>query len=136
MARRHIPNSEAHGFNNFPPSFRNTTNDPPDGLTPKYNAAAKYRQPVRKSRSVPISKEQIKELEKKLSRPVHTHEMTPSGNVVGSYDPNRDRKIRHQIKAIQKAFSKRKDMARKAYAKAQLQNKAKSDFNRSSGFRM
>ncbi len=58
------------------------------------------------------------------------------GNVIGSYAPKRDLKIRHTIKAMQAALSKRQDMARKAFAEAQLKNKAKQSFNRSSGFRM
>jgi len=140
MARRHVPNQfdATRKVNNSPPRRINNApvdNDPPGGLTPKFNAAAKHLG-KKQSKSIPVSKRQLEVLKSKLSRTAHTHEMTPHGNVVGSYDPARDRRIRHNIKAIQKALSKRQDMARNAFKKAQLQNKAKQAFNRSSGIRM
>ena len=102
MARKpDVPlrNGTAGGFSGQPPRARQSAgfSPPPSGLTPKFNAAA---QETKQGKNVPVSVEQIKALEKRRSRPAHTAEMTPTGNVVGSYDPGRDRKIGNQIKAI------------------------------------
>ena len=135
MARRYVPHrlGTAGGFDGLPPGgaiYTRETGKGPDRLTPKFNAAAKGK------RSFPPSMEQVEALKKKMSRAAHTAEMTPFGNVIGSYDPKRDRQIRENIKAVQTALSKRSDMARKAFTKAALQNTAKKDFNRSAGIRM
>ena len=137
MARKpDVPlrNGIAGGFNGQPPRVRQAAaaQPPPTGLTPKFNSAANSKG----AKQVPVSVEQIKALQKKLSRPAHTHEMTPLGNVVGSYDPNRDRKIQAQIKSIQKTISKKNDMARKAFQSAVLKNTAKKSVNRASGRKM
>jgi hypothetical protein len=134
MARRSINlRTGIAGFGGVPPvSKSQSAATPPDGLTPRFNAASEGQQ-ANQSKPLSVSAAQIVALEKKLSRQAHTNEMTPRGNVIGSYDPNRDRKISHQIKAMQKALSKQQNLARKAFAKAQLQDKAKQAFNRSSG---
>ena len=129
-------NGTSGGFNGQPPSNKRAAgfSPPPSELTPKFNAAAQGK--VKQGKQVPVSAKQIEVLEKRLSRPAHTAEMTPTGNVVGSYDPARDRNIRNQIKAIQKKLSKNNDMAKKAFQKTVLKNTAKNSFNRASGRKM
>lgn len=125
MARRHTPHrADAYGYlNNLPPANVRLSgpNENPPGLTPVFNAAArKIRQTPKQT--LPASRVQIQELEKKLSRPAHTAELTPLGNVNGSYDPGRDRKIRHRIRVMENSLAKRNDLARKAFAKASSRN--------------
>lgn len=140
MARKpDIPlrNETAGGFSGQPPRREQAAGfiPPPSGLTPKFNAAAPEKQ-LKQGKHVPVSVNQIKVLQKRMSRPAHTAEMTPTGNVVGSYDPTRDRNIRNQIKAVQKKLSKNNDMAKKAFQKTVLKNTAKNSVNRASGRKM
>ena len=78
MARKpDVPlrNGTAGGFNGQPPQKHGVaaSGNSPDGLTPKFNVAAKQ------SKAVPASKAQIEVLKKRLSRPAHTAELTPLG---------------------------------------------------------
>lgn len=139
MARRHFPYQEQveeiNAMNMGPPNGLTQSDSgfkDPKKLTPIFNRAAR----IRSSKQVRPSIEQIKALEKKLSQPAHTHEMTPFGNVRGSYDPNRDRKIREQIKAIEKALAKQKAIKQEAFAKSQMKNKTKHEFNRTTRWKM
>lgn len=130
MARRHARQLElgveAFGNGAKPPQTSNTTKPPgPFRLTPIFNAAVLPKD----AKKVPVSKNQIKDLEKQRSQPVNTLEMTITGNVKGSYDPKRDRNIGLEIKAIEKKLAANRDVARKAFAKAQLRNKSKHAFN-------
>ena len=139
MARRpDVPmrNGTAGGFSGQPPRRTQAAgfSPPQSGLTPKFNKAAQGK--VKQGKQVPVSAKQIEVLQKRLSRPAHTAEMTPTGNVVGSYDPARDRNIQNQIKAIQKKLSKNNDMAKKAFQKTVLKSTAKNSFNRASGRKM
>ena len=97
-----------------PPTISPSARQPPETLTQKYNRVAAHSSKTIQSSPKNVSVTAIKELEKKLSRPVQTAELNPLGNVVGNYDPYRDRKIRHTIKAIQTALNKRQDMARQS----------------------
>ena len=134
MARR--PNvlrtETAGGFYGQPPAQNLSSGGmfPPEGLTAKFNRAAKP------AKLVPASKQQIEELKKKMSRPALTLERNPLGSVVRSYDPNRDRKVQFQIKSIQKKLSKKNDLARKAFTRAVEKNQFKRNVGKSSGRKM
>ncbi len=111
--------------------------DPPPkkGLTPIFNAAAKDNS-EQSSKTEPTIEERIAALKNRLSKPDSTHELTPLGNVTGSYNPKGNRRIMHQIKALEQALAKQRQLSKSSIAQATLRNTAKHDFNRAAGANM
>lgn len=72
---------------------------------------------------MPPSKQQIEAYQKLLSQPNFSNEMSPSGSVTNSYDPQRDRKLIASIRSTEAKLAETKD-------------KAKLSFNRSAGMSM
>lgn len=133
MARRHVPlrNGLSGGFDALPPTAPGGPGGPkepiqaaaagappPSSLSEQFNRAAgaskATKPPGGDQPAKPTLEERIAKLEGKRSRPAHTHEMNPLGNVIGSYDPKRDRIIGHQIKQL-KAILAEQRAARAAF---------------------
>lgn len=128
MARRHAKgelNLAGGGAGQTPPAKPAAASPlPPSGLTPVFNASAK---PLTIPRMVSVA--QIEALKKLLSKPIASPAPSPLGRVHGSYDPARDRDIRHEIKSIQTAIAKHQDKARRSFQAARLVGTSKQSFN-------
>ncbi|MEZ6063741.1 MAG: hypothetical protein R3C19_25615 [Planctomycetaceae bacterium] len=122
--------------NHMPPPVKKSATPPPpqETLTQKFNRAARPAS----NDAMPPSVYQIEILKKKLSRPSPNLSPTPVGNSPGNHDPDRDRKIMHEIKAIQAKLdqAKREKNVAQQFGLAASQGKAKVDFNRSAGLKM
>lgn len=87
---------------------------PPGGLPPR---AADAEGPKRETLTQKFNRAadprvQIELLQKKLSRPRSTFEMTPSGTITRSINPERDRRIAETIKAMSQVLSKKAQAAK------------------------
>ncbi|WP_372716136.1 hypothetical protein [Novipirellula sp.] len=120
------------GGNNNVASAQRYEPPPEKGLTPIFNAAAKGNS-GQSSKKEPTLEERIVGLKKLLSKPDSTYELTPLGNTTGSYNPSGNRRIMHQIKALEQALAKQHQLSQSNLEKAALQNTAKRDFNRAAG---
>lgn len=108
----------------------NANNPPPkkETLTEIFNRAAKPWRPR------VVTKAMVKSLERLVSNPAPTYDMTPIGRIKGSYDPRRDRQLREVIKALKERLNAREHQARDDFRKAQMKGSLRREFNRQVNF--
>lgn len=88
------------------------------------------------SKTIIPSKQRIELLKKKLSRPTLLLAPSPCGIVQRSYEPDKNRKIMHEIKAIRAVLAKQQCEMRRSYTKASMEGTAKQSFNDAAKFEM
>lgn len=118
-------------FDGIPPggANRTATGSPPGKptLTQMFNAAAK--KPVLHDTSrQPVSRQQIAVLQRQMSQPRHTSEMTPLGSVLRSRNVEKDRRLTETITALTERLNKQKGLKQR-FAMAEKKGHAKKQFN-------
>ena len=99
-------------------------------LTEKFQQVA-GKQEEKVAKSIISTKEQIKTLQKMLSQPRPTYSYTPLGTVKNSFDRDRDRSIRHQMKEKQRALDKYQGMSQEFNKKGKAATLSR-EFNKQS----
>lgn len=113
-----------------PPALSAGGQQDPPSLTQIFNAAAKPAQ-VSAAVTQPVSKQQIKELCKRLSQPRYTLEMTPMGSLTKAYRPEADRRLLETMTALTELLAAKKGLSSQ-FSMAAKKGELKKDFNRSS----
>lgn len=78
----------------------------------------------------PSLQDQVKKLNKLLSKPALTYEMSGRGSVNSTFDRNRDRHVRHEIRQLEARIEKQ-GYARSSFKAAHMPGTAKQSFSRS-----
>lgn len=99
-------------------------------LTRQFNEAARKKSEQKKQAA---SVQKIRDLKKMLSRPSFVNDPPTLGSVNKGIDLERDRRLMHAIKAMEKILAEKKDKARQQFKQAVKDNSVKRTFNRASG---
>lgn len=111
-------------------------------LAQKDNHLSKqFRASVNKSQShvnekAIVTKEQIERLKAQITKPTLEYTPSPTGNLSNTYDPNKNRKLMHQVKAkVARLAEQSKEMSQ-SFAKTSMKGIAKQTFNQSVNLEM
>ena len=112
----------------LPPRATTGNQQPPTGLTEKFNRAAKKSQ----KQHLPVTQSRIAAMEKMLSKPTRLLAPSPGGGwLTGNFDSRRDFFLRKEIKKMKQTLAENKEANMRTFKKASQKQKQslKKGFN-------
>ena len=99
-------------------------------ITPIFNQAATRVPHLPPGGHGIASRQKIQAMRRELSRPTPTLEPSPRGSVVRGCNPEKDRRLAESIAAMTRVLEKKRNTAKRDFAKAAVAGTAKVAFNR------